>query len=63
MRKLNKIFIGFFVMLILVFSLMNTLFAGSNDYNFSCDGIANNKEIDLSNDKLYASRGLITNPV
>lgn len=63
MKTLTRIFIVAFAMLFLGIVSQVGVHAASNDYYYSCDGIANAYEIDLSNEKLYACRDKITNPV
>ena len=63
MKTLNRFFIIAFAMLFLGIVSQVGVHAASNDYYYSCDGIANAYEIDLSNEKLYACRDKITNPV
>ena len=63
MKTLKRFFIVAFAMLFLGIVSQVGVHAASNDYYYSCDGIANAYEIDLSNEKLYACRDKITNPV
>ena len=63
MKTLKRFFIVSFAMLFLGIVSQVGVHAASNDYYYSCDGIANAYEIDLSNEKLYACRDKITNPV
>ena len=55
--------IGLFILFFLSVLTSINVFAESNYYYYSCDGIANSTEIDLSNEKLYACRDKISNPV
>ena len=62
MKKIKKASILIMMFLsVCVFS--GFAYAGTNDTVFRCDGIANTNEIDLSDEKLYKCRDLITNPV